>query len=603
MAKKKAKEPNAKPAKPGKAPTPTEVAVSYDLRDLPSAQHKAGLAGLLLQIESMRDRRDAGQLPAECEIPEVLDQTATTVVVRFTERSTQDLFDDLYDAEVVEVFSKSKWSGKPAKREETNPTPGPTEPRRLFVYDTVQPSGHFLRKFTEGDKEHWHKLWRDMIYAVPRNRDKSRQPFKDRSSEKSTNEGVKSWKALLDGQEAQTEGKPKTSALTGSLMLAVQEVTAEAISFEDRAETQILLHFWPLTIRVFVPQRIDGDGKSEFVGYSLAIPEVAHIDDFCKSYKRLMSRLDAGRTLFRPSGAVVALPEQGPLEFLHNLDRLANESALARRTAAYVAGIEFFHMVVAGNNVKLMAHGRIPAEERLIEAYGGIRGNFHNPPLVAGLLLALLRGRPWFVELDSLLHEAEWSHLVHCSQERRRTPPSMIGFAWEVDRKFEGLSQHLADTDDPEETSMSDFQTPAEAVDVIIYDLVKAYVRERACVRAGVDPEDKDWWSKAADERRDVCAKLFLEFRSRHGDEFVAYFADTIASVAQWLPEGRFLEVSRALMRHHSAQDGADRPRTRDDVKTLTMLALAAHSRSVKAREAAGAAAAADSTDKLEASR
>lgn len=585
MTKKKTTKAEAKPAKPGKAPPPTEVAVTYDLRDLPSAQHKAGLAGLLLQIESMRERRDAGQLPAECEIPQVLDQTPTTVVVRFTERSTQDLFDDLYDAEVVEVFSKSKWSGKPAKREETNPTPGPTEPRRLFVYDTVQPSGHFLRKFTDGDKEHWHKLWRDMIYAVPRNRDKSRQPFKDRSSEKSTNEGVKSWKALLDGQKAQTEEKPKTSALTGSLMLAVQEVTAEAISFDDRAETQILLHFWPLTIRVFVPLLIDKEGKGEFVGYSLAIPEVGHTADFCKSYKRLMSKLDPGRTLFRPSAAVVALPEQGPLEFLHNFDRLAKESALAPPTAAYVSGVEFFHMVVAGNNVKLMAHGRIPVEESLTEAYGEIRTSFRNPPLVAALLTALLRRRPWFEDLDPPLHETEWSHLVHCTQERRRTPPSMIGFAWEVDRKFEGLSQHLAEAGDPEEPDMSDPQAPAEAVDVIIYDLVKAYVRERSCARAGVDPDDKEWWTKAADERRDVCAKLFLEFRSRHGDEFVAYFADTIASVAQWLPEGRFLEVSRALMRRHTSQDGSERPRTRDDVKTLTMLALAAHSRSLRTKD------------------
>ena len=124
-----------------------------------------------------------------------------------------------------------------------------------------------------------------------------------------------------------------------------------------------------------------------------------------------------------------------------------------------------------------------------------------------------------------------------------------------------------------------------EAVDAIIYDLVRVYVRERACARAGVKPDDEDWWSKTADERRDVCAKLFLEFRSRHGDEFVSYFTDTIASVAQWLDEDRFLLVSRALMCPYSTDEGPDRPRTRDDVKTLTMLALAAHSRSIKTKD------------------
>ena len=590
--------------KTAKPAAPTSIDVRYDLRDLPSAQHKAGLAGMLLQIEDMHQRRDAGLLPADCEIPEVIEQTATTAVIRFAERSAQDLFDDLYAAESVEVFSKSRWQGATEKRQEPNPNPGPNDPKRWFVYDAVQPTGHFLRNFTGGDKEHWHKLWRDMLYAVPRNKPTTRQASKSRAEKKPTREGAEAWKALLAGDKAQNKGTEATSELTGSLMLAVQAVTAEAVPFEDRVETQLLLHFWPLTARVFVPQRVDADGKSEFVGYSLAIPEVGHLDKYCKCYKRLLDKLDPKKNVFRPAGAVVALPEQGPLEFLHNLDRLTAETSLAERPAAYIAGIEFFHMVVAGNNVKLKAHGRIPVEGRLIEDYAAIRRDFHNPELVAGLILALLRNRPWFEELDPPVHEREWSYFVHSAQERRRTPAIMIGFAWEVDLKFKNLSTPWSDAPTLEEPAMTQPHASPEAVDAIIYDLVRAYVRERSCARAGVEPDDKDWWSKTADERRDVCAKLFLEFRSRHGDEFVSYFADNLASVAQWLPEGRFLEVTRALMRHHAPHDGPDRPRTRDDVKTLTMLALAAHSRSIKSRDtAAGPGTRPATTDAPEDSR
>jgi CRISPR-associated protein Cmx8 len=162
----------------------------------------------------------------------------------------------------------------------------------------------------------------------------------------------------------------------------------------------------------------------------------------------------------------------------------------------------------------------------------------------------------------------------------------MIGFAWEVDRQFQDLRTSNRSNLPSEDHAMSQPNAPSDAVDAIIYDLVRAYVRERACARAGVDPDDKEWWTKTAEERRDVCAKLFLEFRSRHGDEFVGYFTDTIASVAQWLDEGRFLLVARALMCPNAPQEGPDRPRTRDDVKTLAMLALAAHSRSIKARDA-----------------
>ncbi len=337
---------------------------------------------------------------------------------------------------------------------------------------------------------------------------------------------------------------------------------------------------------MFAPERVGADGKCEFVGYALAIPEVGDLKTFCRRYKGLLSELDARKNLFRPAGAVVALPEQGPLEFLHNLDRLTAEKVLAEGPSAYVSGIEFFHMVVAGNNVKLKAHGRIPVEARLIEEYASIRRDFRNPEVVAGLILALLNDRPWFAELDTTVHEREWSYLVHSSQDRRQTPTAMISFAWEVALKFESVITLIRDLYPTEEPPMSEPDPPPEAVDAIIYDLVRVYVRERACARAGVKTEDKDWWTKTADERRDVCAKLFLEFRSRHGDEFVSYFTDTIASVAQWLPEDRFLTVSRALMRPLTPIEGPDRQRTRDDVKTLTMLALAAHSRSLKTRDA-----------------
>src|SRR4051794_10594381 len=111
--------------KTAKTAAPTSIDVRYKLHDLPSAQHKAGLAGLLLQIENMRERQEKGRLPSDCEIPEIVGRTGTTAVVRFTVRSTQNLFDDLYAAETVEVRSKSKWQNVTEKRQEVNPDPGP----------------------------------------------------------------------------------------------------------------------------------------------------------------------------------------------------------------------------------------------------------------------------------------------------------------------------------------------------------------------------------------------------------------------------------------------------------------------------------------------
>lgn len=576
--------------KSAKPAPPAEIEVSYDLRDLPSAQHKAGLAGLLLQIENMCERQQVGQLPSSCEIPKVIERTPTTARVRFTERSLQDLFDDLYDAEPAMPRSKLKQESSTKKRKKPSQVFEPDDLKSQSKEDRFRPKGHFLRRYTEGAKESWYNLWCDMIFAVPRNKPMTHLPYKDRVGGLPTREGSATWKELLARDKALALGKAATAELAGSLMLAVQALTAEAVPFEDRVEAKLLLHFWLLTARVFVPQRVDADGKAEFVGYTLAIPEVEHLEKFCNRYKHLLERLDAKKNLFRPAGAVIALPEQGPLEFLHDLDRLATEKAIAEGPAAYVAGMEFFHMVVVGKNVKLRAHGRISVEKSVLEEYARLRCECFNPVLLAGRLRAYLHARPWYEALDTPIHEREWWHFVHSSQERRRTPTAMIGFAWEVDRYFKQLRSTGPEAHNSEAIPMEQHAASPEAVDAIVYEMVRVYVRERACKRADIDPKQvEDWWTRTADERRDVCAKLFLELRSRHGDDFVGHFTDTFASVAQWLDEDRFLLVSRALMRPYADEDGPDRPRTRDDIKTLTMLALSAHSRSLRTRDTADA--------------
>src|SRR5437763_1037349 len=101
----------------------TSVTVKYDLFDLPTAQHKAGLAGLLLQIGSMKNRKCP-----DGSCPEILEQTATSATIRFTEIGIQGLFDDVYDASLERVEVRSKWpSQEPVdvrEVEEPDPTGG-----------------------------------------------------------------------------------------------------------------------------------------------------------------------------------------------------------------------------------------------------------------------------------------------------------------------------------------------------------------------------------------------------------------------------------------------------------------------------------------------
>ena len=61
----------------------------------------------------MKDRRIAPET-----IPNVEELTRTTARITFTRDSVQGLFDDLYDAKIVEKSSPTKWPNGAIKREE-----------------------------------------------------------------------------------------------------------------------------------------------------------------------------------------------------------------------------------------------------------------------------------------------------------------------------------------------------------------------------------------------------------------------------------------------------------------------------------------------------
>src|SRR5260370_31666863 len=93
-----------------KKSTPEVVEIRYDLFDLPTAQHKAGLAGLVLAIRSLKERseKDPKAILPE-SVPEIIEGPDDTgVKVRFTKRSTKGLFNDLYDADLIESEPREK---------------------------------------------------------------------------------------------------------------------------------------------------------------------------------------------------------------------------------------------------------------------------------------------------------------------------------------------------------------------------------------------------------------------------------------------------------------------------------------------------------------
>jgi CRISPR-associated protein Cmx8 len=565
------------------------VTVKYDLFDLPTAQHKAGLAGLLLHLGNMREPQRA--LPPEI-VPEVVEATPTGATVRFTAKSVQGLFDDLYDASVEEVAVKSKWSAEPKRPpeevEEADPNnPGKTRKVKRFFYDVIQARGHFLRQYLpemDSNKD-WHKLWRDMLWAIPRGNPQSRTPFNQRAAGQSCAEGKVIWEELVRCEKARQANQFYTTEVAGSLWLGAQAVNAEAIPFRGRAEQNLLLHFWPLTALIFVPQQINNDGESEFVGYCLAIPEVADLELFCEDYPLLLHNLSTVVKGFRPAEAVIDLPAQAALEFMEHLARLTAFKTEKKRTGDSISSVEYLHLIKIGNNVKSLAAGRVVAKKDLLERYEAVVGTrdrptpYKNPLFRCGLLLALLReGASWHDYMGPIFAQRPWPFFVR----DEKTPRGLSWFSADAARKFEAESdkyqQALEDYRKMSTTTQGAIPAPESPLPLIIEGMVRSYVMTKAKVKCGHDKKTKlkdlaeDAKKKVYEVKTKIASDAFLAIRSRRDEDFVDYFTSAICSVSQYFDrknrQEEFRTVANALLNQEA----------RIDVKTLTLLALSANS-------------------------
>ena len=122
---------------------PQSLTLTYDLFDQPTAQHKAGLAGLILLIESMKTRKLS-------PLPDIVDLDRTSVSIRVTLDSLQKLFDDLYTSTLERVESRSKWKGKEPLEtlEKTVADPDGTQKKKSVSFmKPSSPKVHFSQRF------------------------------------------------------------------------------------------------------------------------------------------------------------------------------------------------------------------------------------------------------------------------------------------------------------------------------------------------------------------------------------------------------------------------------------------------------------------------
>lgn len=566
------------------------VTLTYDLTQLPTAQHKAGLAGLVLQIQEMQERHEEDDEFAPEDLPELGEVTTQSATVTLTERSCQTLFDELYTARIEEVRVKSKWQGAKLLRtdvvEELESDDGKAKKTTYYVYEVVTPRNPVLMKHMGA--EIWQKLWRDMLWQIPRAKPTTRNPFNERAEGRPCGEGGKVWKELVRWEKDRRKNRVRTTSVSSALLLDAQDETAEQVPFAVQSDHALLLHFWILTVLIYVPWQLKVDqsdpsrSRDEPVGFSLAIPEVRDLKAYCQQYVKVLQDLATKpeERGYRPRAACIDLPAQSALEFLESQAWLTGEMVGSKaRLRRLFHAVEYRHLAKFGNNVKNLGSGRIVPERDLLTKYEGITGpeGFRNPIFRAAMLTSLLdRSVTQWYEPFAKLFEALPREFFLRSE---KTPRLMWNFPADVNQQFRNL-QHSHPELQPEDSPVTDDNPSDDRLAALVLRMVRTYVRKKAEDRSGFEyksfKDDKTRDQKTGKERvnvpkpyRDaqehVAEKVFLEIRSRHGRDFTQYFADCFGSVAQRIgKEDDFQTITHAVIEHP------------DKVRTLTLLALSA---------------------------
>jgi len=592
-----------------KPPEPKTVTITYDLFDLPTAQHKAGLAGLLLQIESMKSR-------------EVLapgyrwDESASNskVHVEFAEETTASLFDDLYDATWIEgapkekLFTKGKGDAKktvlPIRTVSMTKTDkkGVEKTTEGYVYLELTPTLATLRQYLPPQGE-WVRLWRDLIWQVIRDSTK-KAPYIQRAAAKTLPEGAhvdesddgaspqdeenkeekkkakkkpdgSKWDDLVLHQAAISKNSFAMADLSSALLLGAQSMNAEVMSFEGRIDQTLLLHFWPLTCMIYVPRFVDGEGNTN-IGrrdkedrskhFCLAVPDVSDLRGFLDDYPKVLAMLSPELAVYRPKESLIDLAAEGGISFVEHLARLTPQAAANSETRSSVSGIDYLHLNQDGKIVRCLSTGRVAFNRHLAEDYLAIVGKvgekppYSNPLFRRCLMQALLDNKPWFQPFGKLFAEWDVSFFVPTD-----APPKLSWF-WIDARKY------LRSLEDRVKNSTPD--APADEDDILA-STVNRFIRRYLDARIQKDKPEWDFAKfrkerntppLAAEARRKMAERLFLELRSRREQAFVDHFTNTFFSVGQYFgqkPVPKIFErVAGALMNRTEV------------VKTLTLMAL-----------------------------
>lgn len=534
------------------------LTLKYNLAELPSSQHRAGLAGLVLMARWLKDDPDKKGF---CELTQIDETSATLQIDR---EGLQFLFDKVYAALKKEVKRETKIK-KNKTKEEIPPLreertvinqKGKRKEKIFYIYERVIPQGAFLVDYDRSDEGIWIKLWRDMIWSILRGKPRTRLSYEKRSEGVFTEDADEVWQKLNKKADC-------TVDLPSTYFIGAQKTTAENVSFKDFARYQFLLHFWVFVAQVYVPRELKYDRKTKSVkevdvGFSLAIPDVAELETFCEELPDVLRSRSSEKSGYRPKESVIDIAAEGALDLMHKINqRIATR--VNNEISDLLLGIDILHVEKDGNNIRIWSSMRIDPIRPMIDEYARVKDRFKNHLFRKQRMLNVLNQKDWFYGFDSLLSQTESERTIGNSCFRRDVLKAFEEFGVIGDtNKSRGENNMDANSQEP----------VPKTIEEIVYRLVGTYIsaklKSKYQLEWSNDYKNTEKEVEYKEKKSKVAREAFLAIRSRSEADFIEYFASTLCAFPQYLNEQSYETLAKALYTET------------DKVRTLTMLALSA---------------------------
>ena len=546
-----------------------QVTLEYTLSQLPSSQHRAGLAGLVLMILWLREQPKFKHL-ANAKL-KITDLDADTVTVQFNLAGFTALMKTHFSAAFEErerskKSTNNKQKFKTVKRKVRNPDTDKTKETTFYIYTDIVPQGDLVRSFEPANNENlvWTKLWQEVTWAVLRPRDKQRLPFKAIANDTEPSEIEKIWNFL--------QNKPDSKVpLSSTYMLGAQAKNNEGVPFTDLAKDRFLLNFWSYVARIYLPIIVDMKGKVKLNGYAVAIPDIKHLAVFCEHFPTILQQRPTEELWGKPRSAIVRNLEETGLDSFGSIYTYLSQIKSDLSIDRLLFGMDVFHIFRPQDKPQskpqilsikryLPHRNAMPSASSAIAEFTQLQDKLYNPLFRQQYWQNLIRDRPRIEGFYALLRDSPTVQTLKNNWFRRdfQTVFSPNNNAMEQKEIEVTTSEKIGKS---HTTDNSESNQPKEiSIESLLLRLLKTYTRHQLERRFKVK-WDESWNNLKTKELKEIAA--YQEYKKKkqqivvdlHHDlcrpravhEFLAYFAAKFTDVYQYITTEEYLLLAKLI--------------------------------------------------------